>query len=303
MRFTEDRIPSQPIPPTKQLPLIDRDYVMMQVHESTVMAMKSYGSQAEVLVKDYLLSDPLIPYTSIICGMLMCKMVYDFTQIFSSFYFKSYTGLNKIQRLEWNNRGISTVHAIFITVTALYLVFFSDLFSDNRLAGLVIYRKSPLSNFALGVSVGYFVADLGMIMWLYPSLGGMEYIVHHFLSVISVAYTLFSGEGQLYTYMVLISEMTTPGINLRWYLDTAGMKRSNAYVVNGIVIFFAWLIARVLLFVYLFYHVYLHYYQVEQLQPFGYLLVFGVPTVLGVMNLMWFVKIVKGLKKQLAKRQ
>ncbi|CAJ2675333.1 unnamed protein product [Trifolium pratense] len=46
-----------------------------------------------------------------------------------------------------------------------------------------------------------------------------------------------SGEGQLYTYMVLISETTTPGVNLRWYLDVAGMKRSKAYLINGVVIF------------------------------------------------------------------
>lgn len=34
----------------------------------------------------------------------------------------------------------------------------------------------------------------------------------------------------------------------------------------------------------------------------GYLLVFGVPTVLGMMNLMWFGKIVKGLMKTISKR-
>lgn len=67
-------------------------------------------------------------------------------------------------------------------------------------------------------------------------------IVHHSLSGVAVAYSLFSGEGQLYTYMVLISEITTPEINLRWYLDTAGMKKSMAYVVNGVFIFLAWLV-------------------------------------------------------------
>ncbi|MBA0574960.1 hypothetical protein Golob_024852 [Gossypium lobatum] len=72
---------------------------------------------------------------------------------------------------------------------------------------------------------------------------------------------MLTGEGQLYTFMVLISETTTPGINLRWYLDTVGMKRSKAYLVNGVVIFVAWFVARVLLFMYLFYHIYLHYDQ------------------------------------------
>ncbi|XP_024018914.1 transmembrane protein 56-B isoform X1 [Morus notabilis] len=229
--------------------------------------------------------------------------VYDLTQLLSNFYIKNYATLTKIQQIEWNNRGISTIHAIFITITSLYFVFWSDLFSDKRLAGLITFRSSPLSNFALGVSVGYFIADLGMILWLYPSLGGVEYVIHHSLSGIAVWYSMFSGEGQLYTYMILISEITTPEINIRWYLDTGGMKRSIAYLINGVVIFFAWLVARILLFGYMFYHVYLHYDQVIQMHIFGYLLVMVVPSVLAIMNFVWFGKILRGLKKQLAKRQ
>lgn len=269
--------------------------------KTSSMAISSYRGQAGVLVRDYLLADPFIPYTSVVGGIFMCKMSYDVTHLISSFYFKSYAGLNKIQRIEWNNRAISTVHALFITIMSLYFVFFSDLYSDQY-TGLVIFRSSPLSTFSLGVSVGYFIADLAMIFWSYPSLGGLEYVIHHLLSLISVSYSMLSGEGQLYTYMVLISEMTTPGVNLRWYLDTAGMKRTSAYLLNGVIVFFAWLVARVLLFVYIFYHVYLHYDQVEQMQSFGFFLVLVVPSVLSVMNLMWFGKILKGLKKTLAKR-
>lgn len=42
--------------------------------------------------------------------------------------------------------------------------------------------------------------------------------------------------------------------------------------------------------------------QVIHMHIFGILLVFGVPSALGVMNLMWFGKIIKGLKKNLSKR-
>lgn len=47
-------------------------------------------------------------------------------------------------------RGMSTVHAVFITVMSVYLVFFSNLFSD-QLDGPVTFRTSNISNFALGV--------------------------------------------------------------------------------------------------------------------------------------------------------
>ncbi|GMH20820.1 hypothetical protein Nepgr_022662 [Nepenthes gracilis] len=269
----------------------------------TFVTMKSYQNQAQLLIKNYLLADPFIPYTSILVGLLACKVIYDLTQLFSSLHFKSFTGLSRAQKIEWNNRGMSTVHAVFIATMSLYFVYWSDLYADDRSASIVTFRGSPLSIFALGVSVGYFIADLGMILWFYPSLGGMEYVIHHSLSGISVAYAMFSGEGQLYTFMVLISEVTTPEINMRWFLDMAGLKKSSVYLINGMVIFLAWLVARILLFVYLFYHVYLHYDQVMQMHPFGFFLVFVVPSVLGVMNLMWFGKILRGLKKTLTKKQ
>ncbi|KAH0868101.1 hypothetical protein HID58_075123 [Brassica napus] len=304
----------------------------------TIGAIKAYHHQAQHLVNNYLLADPFIPYTSVLTGIFLCKVVYDLCHFISNSHSKTYIILTKIQRIEWNNRifgfllmlfrrvlgcsGISTVHAIFISAMSLYFVFWSDLFSDRWHNDLVVFRSSLLSSLGLGLSIGYFIADLGMIFWKYPSLGGLEYvsnssspttllyllidvllsIVHHSLSGVAVAYSLFSGEGQLYTYMVLISEITTPEINLRWYLDTAGMKKSMAYVVNGVFIFLAWLVARILLFIYMFYHVYLHYNQVMRMHIFGYALVFGVPAALGVMNLIWFGKIVRGVKKTLAKR-
>ncbi|PPR93914.1 hypothetical protein GOBAR_AA26753 [Gossypium barbadense] len=160
------------------------------------------------------------------------------------------------------------------------------------------------------MSVRTFHLKLISLMFLEPPLaitvkeqGGIEYVIHHFLSLTAVAYSMMTGEGQLYTFMVLISETTTPGINLRWYLDTAGMKRSRAYLINGVVIFVTWLVARILLFMYLFYHVYLHFDQVKLVHSYGLLLIFVVPFILSVMNLMWFGKIIKGLRKTLAKRQ
>ncbi|KAL1830821.1 hypothetical protein DCAR_0100767 [Daucus carota subsp. sativus] len=274
----------------------------MAVSKRTSMKFKSVKNQAGVLVNSYLLSDPFILYTSVLSGVFMSKMVYDLSHLVSTSYFRTYAGLTKIQRIEWNNRGMSTVHAIFIAMMSLYFVFWSDLYSDHYLAGTITFRSSPLSSFALGLSVGYFISDLAMICWLYPALGGIEYVIHHSLAGIAVAYSLFTGEGQLYTFMVLISEVTTPEINMRWFLDTAGLKRSNAYLINGVVIFFAWLVARILLFVYLFYHVYLHYDQVMQMHIVGYLLIFVVPSALGIMNLMWFGKIIKGLISTLAKK-
>ena len=45
------------------------------LNSKEMMAFKSYQNQAELFVKDYLLADPLIPYTSVVGGIFTCKMV------------------------------------------------------------------------------------------------------------------------------------------------------------------------------------------------------------------------------------
>lgn len=57
----------------------------MVAPRKTAMAIKSYQNQAQVLVKNYLLADPFIPYTSILGGIFLCKVVY--TLVFQLFTF------------------------------------------------------------------------------------------------------------------------------------------------------------------------------------------------------------------------
>ncbi|XP_047318653.1 TLC domain-containing protein 4-B-like [Impatiens glandulifera] len=214
----------------------------------------------------YLFSETLIPYAGIIVGILASKMVYNLAQMISKMQFNTYSGLTSFKQLEWNNRAISTIHAFFITLWSLYYVFWSDLFVTNdTFTNPVTFRNSPESTFGLSVSVGYFLTDLVMILWFYPSLGGMEYVVHHLLSLAAVTYAVWTGVGQVYTFMVLISETTTPSINLRWYLDVAGLKKSTIYLINGFIMILAWLVARIVLFIYVFYHIYLHFDEVRKL--------------------------------------
>ncbi|KNA24639.1 hypothetical protein SOVF_013820 [Spinacia oleracea] len=262
-----------------------------------------YQNWATQLLKEYLFEYPWVPCTSVVCGIFACRLVYNLSQLINGICFKHYSTLPKMKKIEWDNRAISTVHAIFITALSIYLAFGSDLYSDDLQRGPILFRSSTLSTFILGVSVGYFLSDLAMIFWFRPSLGGMEYVLHHLLSMAALAYAMLTGSGQFYTYIVLLSEITTPGINLRWYLDAVGMKKSKAYVVNGVAIFLTWLVARVLLFMYVYFHIYVHYEQIKLLSHFGYFLILIAPVVLGGLNLMWFVKITKGMIKTLSAKK
>ena len=44
-----------------------------------IMAAKAYKYKAEILLKEYLLADSYVLYTSVLAGLLMCKLVLLFT--------------------------------------------------------------------------------------------------------------------------------------------------------------------------------------------------------------------------------
>lgn len=246
-------------------------------------------------------SRQLLLLASICSGALMCKIVYDLTRFISPLLFSVYGKLDSKVRMEWNNRGFSTFHAVFTSVASIYFLVISDQFDENVHGDSVINSTTRLSESVMGISLGYFLADLAMIFWYFPTLGGIEYVFHHFLSMFAIILSVTSGQSQFYIFLVLLSEATTPFVNLRWYLDNSGQKGSKAYTLNGIALFLGWLVARVLLFIFFFVHMYLHFHQVKQVFPLGFYSLLTIPPALAVMNLLWFWKITKGLIKTLSK--
>ncbi|GAY62799.1 hypothetical protein CUMW_220680 [Citrus unshiu] len=230
---------------------------------------------------------------SVFSGIIMCTIVYKLTGIISVLCFKGYRKLSNEKKLEWNNRGFSTFHAFIASTASLYLLLLSDLFSEDYHDELIINRTSSLSETVLGISIGYFLSDLAMILWLYPALGGLEYVLHHGLSMFSIFLALVSGKAQIYILMVLFTEITTPFVNLRWYLDVAGLKSSNIYICNGVALFLGWLVARILLFIYFFVHMAIYFDQVKEIFPLGFYSLLVVPPMLAIMNVFWFWKIAK----------
>ncbi|KAK9079845.1 hypothetical protein SSX86_001518 [Deinandra increscens subsp. villosa] len=247
-------------------------------------------------------SNQILWLFSVFGGIIMCKIAYELTGIISPLVYKGFIKLENKQKLEWKNRGFSTFHALFAAIGSMYFLVFSDLFDEHTKEELLVNRSSVSSDALLGMSIGYFFSDLAMIIWTYPTLGGLEYLLHHGLSLFAIVQSLLSGQVQFYILIVLFTEITTPFVNLRWYLDVAGKKNSTLYLLNGVAMFVGWLVARVILFVFFFYHIYTHFDQVKLVYyPMGYYTLLTIPPMLAVMNLFWFWKIAKGMMKTLTK--
>ncbi|EOA22097.1 hypothetical protein CARUB_v10002647mg [Capsella rubella] len=214
-------------------------------------------------------------------------MVYDLTRFISPLLFGVYGKLDSKVRMEWNNRGFSTFHAVLTSVASIYLLVIPDQFDENVHGDAVINSTTRLSESVMGISLGYFLSDFAMIFWHFPAAGGIEYVKHH----IRLSIFVYEPNGAFFCYRCGDGR----------HLDTSGQKGSKAYTLNGIALFLSWLVARILLFIYFFVHMYLHFHQVKQVFPLGYYSLLTIPLALAVMNIIWFWKITKGMIKTLSK--
>lgn len=178
----------------------------------------------------------------------------------------------------------------------LQLLLWSDLFSEPASSTPVVQRVNDLSYTTLGISLGYFMTD-ALMMFKHPSIGNTEMYVHHAVGVVSLIVAMQLHQAHVYVLLLLMSEMTTPCVNLRWYLDKMGLKSSQLYTINGLLLLLIWGIVRVLLFVPFYAHVYQNWVLISQIPQHAVAILLGVPLVLFALNTMWFVKIVKGAYK------
>ena len=107
----------------------------------------------------------------------------------------------------------STVHAIVAVVLASYSLAF------GLLGTYRVFSKSPLGFMTLQMSLGYFVADF-LIILVDPKLRSDKgSVAHHITGIVGIITCLYL-QGKLMFFIIsrLISEASTPFVNMRWVL-------------------------------------------------------------------------------------
>ncbi len=150
---------------------------------------------------------------------------------------------------------------------------------------------------AVGLSLGYFVADAFMV-FSQEALYSAMILVHHLMALLSLYTAIDIRSAHAYVLFGLFTEITTPFVNLRWRLHEAGRAGSRLYLMNGLAMTAVWGTCRVVAFLPLFAHVYSHLGDsVRYLPPYALGVMLGVPFLLFLLNLAWFAKMVQGAVK------
>jgi len=196
----------------------------------------------------------------------------------------------------WAASMNSTVHAVFITALALVALWQqpSLLSSDD------FFESTPLSLLTLRIFVGYVLADFAPSLY-YNSCwaGNMPNLCHHVFTVLAWMGMGAGGYSQGLSLMLISCEITTPFVNMRWFLDKSGMKNTMLFKINGLCMLFFWFIFRIVGYFSVAPSVYAHRKAVLSLPPFEMFIYLFSYVVGGVLMLLWFSKMVSGALKVL----
>lgn len=206
-----------------------------------------------------------------------------------------YRVLSKRDQRDWNARPGHILHAAVVTLlVAATLICCPQFVHDDALPSSkgVLHATSLLSISTFWYSLGYFFADTAIML---STQGFSLMLIHHIGGIIALAGTMLSTKCHLYGLLLLSTEMTTPFINVRWLLVKADRKSTQLFLVNSVCIFFGWVLGRILLFIYLFQHMWERRDVMSTFPLYVQTLAPGIAIVLFTLNLLWFWRICCGI--------
>lgn len=151
----------------------------------------------------------------------------------------AYNTLTPGGQAEWCSRVVSNIHAVIVTYGSL------------RILSSDVYDKYPYTawseegRFYANILLGYFLYDL-ILCLSYKQLRTVGTLFHHCLGLFYYTVVNVSGHAQYLAMLWLASELTTPFVNMRWFLFVMKKTDTTLYLVNGMLMTLGFLLWRVI---------------------------------------------------------
>uniref|UniRef100_A0AAQ4RBA3 TLC domain containing 4b n=1 Tax=Gasterosteus aculeatus aculeatus TaxID=481459 RepID=A0AAQ4RBA3_GASAC len=132
---------------------------------------------------------------------------------------------------------VSTVHALIVGLFCLYILWFDDAVNANP-----VWGDPSLVKLNVAITCGYLLYDLVLLACNWSTMGDGFFVCHHLAALYAYGYVLTRGVLPYFANFRLISELSTPFVNQRWFFESLKYPRSHRLVVlNGMamaVVFF-----------------------------------------------------------------
>ncbi|XP_076441474.1 TLC domain-containing protein 4-B-like [Babylonia areolata] len=231
-------------------------------------------------------------YPIVFCTGALCLILFKFISPYvSGKLWSNYTHLPKGVRIDWGTRVVSTAHATTVSLMSAYAHLYDDDMHTHP-----VWWDCPLVRTACAVVIGYMVMDLILITIYFKDMGELEYYVHHSASIFAYYYVVSYGVMPYFANFRLLSEISTPFLNIRWFLLTIGVpKSSRTYIANRIVLLISFFFCRVLVIPFYWLKVFTATYR-DDFALLGHTPLVLVLTcvILDSLNIYWFCKLFQG---------
>lgn len=151
---------------------------------------------------------------------------------------RHYPNLNKRTQLNWNVHVVSLVQSTFICAVALW-VLFTDEERMSMSSGERVIGYSGACALISSLAVGYFIYDL-IVSAIYVKMFGIG-MLFHAISALWVFSFGFRPFVNFYAPTFILYELSSPFLNIHWFLDKLNMTGSSLQWYNGmalLVVFF-----------------------------------------------------------------
>eukprot|EP00762_Andalucia_godoyi_P001366 ANDGO_04938.mRNA.1 hypothetical protein len=198
---------------------------------------------------------------------------------------KTFKGLSAMDRYIWSCKAISVIHATVSGVLSGYVLIY-----EPQVRQSVLFGNSWNTHVVCGISFGYMIFDV--VTYLWRNDGNITMISHHFVSALALWYCSGTRIGLSTTMGFLVTESTTPMVQLNWFLRKSGLSNTIWYTLNGLSIWVLWIFARIGMSLYLCYAIIVQY-PLWQHVPWYMVVTAVFPIIFLTLNMIWFIEISK----------
>ncbi|KAF9924864.1 hypothetical protein FBU30_005237 [Linnemannia zychae] len=234
-------------------------------------------------------------WTTLLLSTVACSAIIQFSQVFSPILFPAtYPKLHGSKKLNWDVHVVSTVHAVVIVMLAAPLLWNENLL-QNKIFGYEHYAGQVYA-----ICCGYFLWDTIHSIRHIKDFG-IGFVLHGICSF-SVYIFSFRPFLQYFGSACLMFELSTPFLNIHWFMDKTGLTGSIYQKINGIVLLAVFFCARIVFGFYTSYHALTSVLPVVDQVPMHLRVVYVCANIaLNSLNVYWFYKMIASLGRRFAK--
>jgi len=175
------------------------------------------------------------PLWDVITTWFVCLLSYWLIRVASASLSSTYMTLPSAARGYWAASVVSTIHAVLLSAFCYHAATSGSLWTRWDL-----FLSTPESEFCISVFCGYLCSDLCVALYYRGAWSGWKMnVAHHSVVILSLVQMLSglgsdrSTYGHCFAMSAGMTELTTPFVNNRWFMDQMGMKSSSVFAVNG----------------------------------------------------------------------